>query len=105
MVFVIAAVRGVANSFNQPARQALISELVPKDDLPSAVALNATTFNLSRVFGPAVSGVLIATIGVKGAFYLNTVSIGVALYCLMLMQVPMRALVRRQGGRETVLSD
>jgi len=88
MVFAIATARGIVNSFNQPARQALISELVPQEDLPSAIALNSTTFNLSKVFGPALSGVLIATIGINEAFYLNTVSIGIALYCLALMSFP-----------------
>ncbi len=87
MVFAIATARGITNTFNQPARQALISDLVPKDDLPSAVALNSSTHNLSKVVGPAVSGVLIATIGVAGAFYVNTVSIGVALYCIAIMRV------------------
>src|SRR5262249_7489705 len=103
MVFVIAVGRGVANSFNMPARQAMISELVPKDDLPSAVALNASTFNLSKVFGPALGGVLIATIGVKGAFFLNTVSIAMALYCLAIMHFP--AFERRPGGQKSITTD
>ena len=88
MVFVIATARGIVNSFNQPARQALISELVPKEDLPSAVALNATTFNLSKAIGPATSGVLIAVVGVTGAFYINSISIGFALVCLLAMKFP-----------------
>ncbi len=53
MAFAIAVARGVTNSFNQPARQSLISELVPDEDLPNAVALNSATLNLTRVIGPA----------------------------------------------------
>lgn len=69
MVFVIAVGRGIVLSFNQPARQSLISELVPREDLKNAIALNSATLNLTRVLGPAMGGALIATIGVAGAFY------------------------------------
>ena len=73
-VFAIAVARGVTNSFNQPARQSLISDLVPATDLPNAVALNSATLNLTRVIGPALGGILIATVGVAGCFYLNAFS-------------------------------
>ena len=75
MAFAIAIGRGVTNSFNQPARQSLISDLVPNEILPNAVALNSATLNLTRVIGPASGGILIATIGVAGAFYINAVTV------------------------------
>ncbi|MBI2759800.1 MAG: MFS transporter [Chloroflexi bacterium] len=86
MVLVIAVGRGIMMSFNMPARQSLISELVPPDDLMNAVALNSATLNLTRVIGPTIGGGLIATVGVGGAFYLNAISFLAVLYGLARMQ-------------------
>ncbi|MFN0070470.1 MAG: MFS transporter [Chloroflexota bacterium] len=88
MVLIIAFGRGVTMSFNQPARQSLISDLVPRADLMNAVALNAATNNSTRVIGPAIGGILIATIGVAGAFYVNAFSFVAVLGALLLMQIP-----------------
>ncbi len=97
MVFVIAIARGVTNSFNQPARQSLISDLVPAEDLSNAVALNSATLNLTRVIGPAIGGILIATVGVSGAFYLNGISFVAVLYSLALMRFPDREPTATKG--------
>src|SRR3984893_12296384 len=91
MVIVIAVGRGIVLSFNQPARQSLISELVPPADLKNAIALNSATLNLTRVLGPTLGGLLIATVGVAGAFYLNAFSFLAVLYALALMRFPDRA--------------
>src|SRR4029077_11410725 len=90
MVLVIAVGRGIVLSFNQPARQSLISELVPREDLKNAIALNSATLNLTRVLGPTIGGLLIATVGVAGAFYLNAASFVAVLYALALMRFPDR---------------
>ena len=103
MVLVIAAARGVMMSFNQPARQSLISELVPKDDLTNAIALNSATLNMTRVFGPAIGGLLIASVGVAGAFYLNAASFLAVLYGLARMRFAARA--PGAGGRRGLLGD
>ncbi len=97
MVFVIAVGRGIVLSFNQPARQSLISDLVPREDLKNAIALNSATLNLTRVLGPTIGGVLIATVGVAGAFYLNAGSFVAVLYGLALMRFPERP-PRARGG-------
>jgi MFS family permease len=102
MVIVIAVGRGIVLSFNQPARQSLISDLVPREDLKNAIALNSATLNLTRVLGPTIGGVLIATVGVAGAFYLNAVSFLAVLYALSLMRFPDR-IVRKKAG--SMLSD
>ncbi len=101
MVLLIAAGRGVMMSFNQPARQSLISDLVPAGDLMNAIALNSATLNLTRVIGPAIGGGLIATVGVAGAFYFNAASFLAVLYGLSRMRFGERR-VRR---RTSVLSD
>jgi MFS family permease len=98
MVILIAVGRGVVLSFNQPARQSLISELVPREDLKNAIALNSATLNLTRVLGPTVGGLLIATVGVAGAFYLNAASFLAVLYALTLMRFPDRAPRRARGS-------
>lgn len=91
MVLVIAVGRGIMMSFNGPARQSLVSDLVPREDLMNAVALNFATINLTRVIGPAVGGLLIATVGVAGAFYFNAASFVAVLYGLALMRFPERS--------------
>jgi MFS family permease len=97
MVLIIAVGRGIVLSFNQPARQSLISELVPREDLKNAIALNSATLNLTRVLGPTLGGVLIATVGVAGAFYLNAASFLAVLGALSLMRFPERVQRTRSG--------
>jgi MFS family permease len=65
---------GIVNAFYTPSRQAFVPELVDSDSLLNAVALNSAIFNGARVIGPAVGGVLIATLGLKLNFYLNAAS-------------------------------
>ncbi|GAC1321709.1 MAG: MFS transporter [Chloroflexota bacterium] len=95
MVLIVAVGRGIVFSFNQPARQSLISDLVPREDLKNAVALNSATINLTRVLGPSIGGFLIATVGVGGAFLLNALSFVAVLWALVLMRFPARTIKRR----------
>jgi MFS transporter, DHA1 family, staphyloferrin A biosynthesis exporter len=97
-VFTIGALRGVMMSFNQPTRQALISELVPRQDLMNAVALNSATLNMTRVFGGSLGGLLIGLVGVAGCFYLNGLSFIAVIGALALMEIPARPAVRRQAS-------
>jgi len=97
MVLIVAVGRGVTLSFNQPARQSLVSDLVPRAELQNAIALNSATMNLTRVIGPAIGGVLIATIGVAGAFYVNGASFIAVLWSLALMRFPPHR-ARPHGG-------
>lgn len=73
-VLAIAGALGTVNAFYTPARQAFVPELVDKDALLNAVALNSAIFNGARVIGPALGGILIATIGLSLNFYLNAAS-------------------------------
>ncbi len=102
MVIAIAAGRGIMNSFNQPARQSLISELVPEDDLSNAIALNSATMNTTRVIGPAIGGLLIATVGMSGAFWINAATFVLLLGALAMMTFPNRTEAR---ARTSVLAD
>jgi MFS family permease len=71
---VVAVVVGTANAFGLPARQAFITQMVGRKDLTSAIALNSSAFNASRLIGPGIAGIVVATVGVGAAFLANGVS-------------------------------
>jgi MFS family permease len=73
-IFVLALLAGFVNAVEMPVRQAFAAELVPAEDLVNAIALNSTSFNLSRVIGPAIAGLTIAAFGVAINFGINAVS-------------------------------
>jgi MFS family permease len=73
---------GVVAAFNQPARLALVPALVPRSDLTAAVAVNSVVFNLARFIGPAVAGLVIATVGIPVAYGLNALTFIAFLFAL-----------------------
>ncbi len=73
-LFAFTLFTGVAWSFNQPVRQALVPSLVPKEDLLNAIALNSSAFNITRIIGPAIGGYLIDRVGIAGNFFIQTVA-------------------------------
>jgi len=87
-VAALAGFLGVVNAFDVPARQAFIVELVGKDDLMNAIALNSSAFNAARVIGPAVAGALIGALGVGVCFFLNGVSYLAVIAGLLAMRLP-----------------
>ena len=95
-VAALAGLLGVVNAFDVPARQALIVELVGKEDLMSAIALNSSAFNAARVIGPAVAGAVIGALGVGICFFLNGVSYLAVIAGLLAMRLPRYE--RRPGG-------
>jgi len=84
-IMVLAALLGVVNAFDIPARQAFIVDMVGKEDLMNAIALNSSMFNGARVIGPAVAGVLVASIGEGWCFFANGVSYLAVIAGLLLM--------------------
>lgn len=82
-VYTLAVVHGLATAFEVPARQSFLVELVPHDDLMSAAALNSTIYNLARVIGPAIAGVVLALAGPGICFALNAVSYLAVLHSLV----------------------
>jgi MFS family permease len=84
-VYVLAACLGTVNAFDGPVRQSFGVELVGREHLVNAVALNSSIFNMARIMGPAVAGVAIATTGIATAFLVNAASfVGVlAAYAIM----------------------
>ncbi len=84
-VLALAFLLGAVQAIDIPARQAFVIELVGREDLANAIALNSGTFHGARVIGPAVAGILVATLGVSGAFFLNGVSFLAVLGALFMM--------------------
>jgi MFS family permease len=87
-LMVIAALLGIVNAFDIPGRQSFVAELVPRNDLQNAIALNSSMFNGARVVGPAIAGVLVAAVGEGWCFFANAVSYIAVIVGLLLMRLP-----------------
>ena len=86
-IFVLAALLGVVNAFDIPGRQSFLVDMVGKEDLMNAIALNSSMFNGARVIGPAIAGILVAKIGEGWCFFANAVSYVAVIIGLLLMRV------------------
>ena len=103
-VLVLAALLGVVNAFDIPARQAFIVEMVVPEDLINAIALNSAMFNGARVLGPAVAGIMVAAIGEGWCFFANGASYIAVIVGLLMMSVPPRERPgRNASGLESVM--
>jgi MFS family permease len=88
VVILIAFLVGIVNAFDVPIRQAFLVQMVGKEDLPNAIALNSSIFNGARVVGPAIAGFAIAWIGEGWCFFLNGVSFLAVILALLAMRLP-----------------
>jgi MFS family permease len=86
-VYVLAGLLGVVNAFDIPARQAFVADLVSRDDLVNAIALNSSMINGARLVGPAMAGLLVASIGEGWCFFVNALSYVAVLAGLLRMRV------------------
>ena len=93
-VIVLAALLGVVNAFDAPARQAFVPEMVGKKDLPNAIALNSIMFNSARVIGPAIAGLTLAVVGAAWCFTINGISFFAVIIGLWLMKLPPHKVVQ-----------
>ena len=97
-ILVLMVIQGVINAFDIPARQAFVVEIVEnKDDLSNAIALNSSMFNLARLIGPAVGGVLIALVGEGWCFALDSLSYVAVIGALLLMRVKPQVSQSKRG--------
>jgi MFS family permease len=85
-VVVIAAITGIFTAMDTPARLSFVSEIVGKEYLANAIALNSTTFNAARLVGPSIAGLLIPIIGTGGCFLVNSLSFLAMIFALMMMR-------------------
>jgi MFS family permease len=87
-VYVLAFLSGCAAALDAPVRQTFVAEMVGDEDLPNAVALNSSSFNAGQMIGPAVGGVLIASVGLGWAFLLNGLSFAAVLISMSFFRLP-----------------
>ncbi len=95
-IFVLAALLGVVNAFDIPGRQSFLVDMVGKEDLMNAIALNSSMFNGARIIGPAIAGILVAKIGEGWCFFLNGVSyiaVIIGLFMVRVQLIPFRGTV------------
>jgi MFS family permease len=86
-IFVLATLLGVVNAVDIPTRQTFVADMVPRDDLPNAIALNSSMVNGARIVGPAVAGLVVASIGEGWCFFANAVSYLAVIAGLLMMNV------------------
>jgi len=101
-VFLLSFLTGSAQSFSGPAYISLLPLLVKREDVPNAVAMNSMQFNLARVIGPAIGGVVFASLGAAWCFFINGISFGAVIVALLLIRMPP---IQDQSARRSVLAD
>ena len=100
-IFVLAALLGVVNAVDIPARQSFLVDMVGKEDLMNAIALNSSMFNGARIVGPAIAGLVVVTIGEGWCFFANAVSYLAVIAGLLMMRVH----CPRRGSGKSPLED
>ncbi len=85
-LYALALAGGILLAFDNPLRRSFVSEMVPAEDTPNAVVLYSTTVNVSRIFGPALAGLLVVTLGYGWCFAIDAASYVAVLVCLIMMR-------------------
>jgi MFS family permease len=98
-ILVMATALGFVNTLDMPTRQSFVIEMVGKEDLMNAIALNSTIFNLCRIIGPAVAGLIMAFAGISACFFVNAFSFGAVLISLFFIKPNVVLRVRNEGAK------
>lgn len=85
-ILILSTVSGIFMAVDTPARLSFVTDLVGKDDLGNAVALNSTTFNAARLIGPSIAGIMVPIVGEGGCFLINAVSFSSLIIALLMMR-------------------
>ncbi|EKQ51630.1 MULTISPECIES: MFS transporter [unclassified Clostridium] len=86
-ILVLSTILGVINTIDMPTRQSVVIELVGKEDLMNAIALNSMVFNLARIIGPAIAGIVMGYEGIAFCFFINAISFGAVLISLIFIKL------------------
>jgi len=104
-ILLLAAALGLVQAIETPVRQSFIVQLVEREDLTNAIALNSSMFHLARFIGPAIAGMLVALIGEGPVFLINAATFVAVLISLLIIRLPMVPLVEQgKGGVSGILS-
>ena len=101
-VFILAALLGTILAFDNPSRQAFVSEMVPAELLPNAIGLNSASFNAARLIGPGLAGILIGAFGVAPAVAINALTYAAVIGALFLMRTAELDRTPRAPGKRAV---
>jgi MFS family permease len=104
-IVLLSFLNGIANAFDAPARQAIVAELVSREDMGNAIALNATMFNLGITIGPAIAGLAYAALGPAWCFTINGISFLAVIVALAMMDIKPAPDRIRQGSRSQELRE
>jgi MFS family permease len=96
-ILMISFLTGLASALNNPAYQALVPDLVEREDLVNAIALNSAQFNMSRAIGPTLAGLALGSLGAAGCFYLNSLSFLALIIALLAITVPKHRIEREES--------
>ncbi|HVT44811.1 MAG TPA: MFS transporter [Thermoanaerobaculia bacterium] len=96
-ILLLAAILGVVSGFDIPARQSFVVEMVGREDLSNAIALNSSMFNGARLVGPAIAGLVVAALGEAWCFLLNGISYIAVIAGLLKMTIPARSALGYRG--------
>ena len=106
MICILSLIQGIISAFDNTGRQAMMSEIVPeKDDLPNAIALYSSAFNVARLLGPALAGFTLSTIGEDACFFINFLSFIMVLICLFAMKLSKAPFPKREANVWNELKD
>ncbi|MFT8350141.1 MFS transporter [Clostridium saccharoperbutylacetonicum] len=97
-ILIMATVLGIVNTIDMPSRQSIIIELVGKEDLMNAIALNSMVFNLARIVGPAIAGIVMGYAGIAVCFFANSISFAAVVVGLFFIKMNV---VKREENKET----
>ena len=104
-IIVLAFLLGTANAFDAPARQSFVVDMVPKEELTNAIALNSSVFNLGTIVGPSAAGLIYAWLGPAWCFTINGISFLGVIGALLLMNVPPRQVTAQRKSPFTDLQE
>lgn len=97
-ILIMATMLGIVNTIDMPSRQSIIIELVGKEDLMNAIALNSMVFNLARIVGPAIAGIVMGYAGIAVCFFANSISFAAVVVGLFFIKINV---VKREVNKET----
>jgi MFS family permease len=104
-IVVLAVLLGTVNSIDMPTRQSFFIDLVGREDLMNAITLNSSIFNLARIIGPAVAGLLIGAVGIAVCFYINSLSFVAVIIGIWMIDVPVKSSAIKDKNSHHVISD
>lgn len=102
-ILTLSFISGLGQAFGGPAYQSLLPSLVPRRDLPNAIALNSTQFNLSRILGPMGGTAILVSLGMAACFFLNGLSFFLVVIALLMIKAPVP--LAQTGPRRDILTD